>query len=51
MLDSLRPYLTHPFSLVSLQGRLHELHGHVLVLSQPGQDELEEPAATTASFI
>lgn len=35
--------LTHPFSLVSLQRSVHELHRHLLVLSQPGQDKLKEP--------
>lgn len=36
--------LTHPFSLVPLQRPMHELHWHLLVLSQPGQHELKEPA-------
>lgn len=36
--------LTHPFSLVPLQRPMHELHWHLLVLCQPGQDELQEPA-------
>lgn len=35
---------THPFPLVPLQRSVHELHRHLLVLGQPGQDELEEPA-------
>lgn len=36
--------LTHSFSLVPLQSSVHELYGHLLVLSQPGQDKLKEPA-------
>ena len=34
---------THPFSLVSLQRSVHELHRYLLVLDQPGKNELEEP--------
>lgn len=42
--------LTHPFSLVPLQRPMHELHGHLLILSQPGQDELKEPAGKQTYF-
>lgn len=37
---------THPFSLVSLQRPVHELHRHLLILCQPGQDKLEKPPGT-----
>ena len=38
-----RPDPTHPLSLVSLQRSIHELQGHVFILSQPGQHKLQEP--------
>lgn len=47
-LETSRCPLTHPFPLVPLQRPMHELHRHLLVLSQPGQDELKKPAGKQA---